>query len=218
MFEDTNRRETRVIIRQSRLKGEDRCAIRGLSRRCYGRFVDPAQPLLLLDCLLFFIHPYTATHHNITLGVSPVVRGCLYQVFCRDQALATFGFQRMCHPPGIWEFIDKTYPQNARTHIVILCRGWLNKIGSWGSRYFGFTLILQIPGSFRGESTRWRIPAQVLDLFSDLIAYRTSDDKLIRAVVLFAPTCQIILLPLVHDLAELSILGFVSLLFLIRCE
>ena len=115
----------------------------------------------------------------------------------------------MCHPPGIRKFVHKAHPQNTRADVVILYAGGTGKVGARRARYFRFLFILHIPGRFGSESAGWRPPAQMLDLFSHLVAYRAGDDQPVGTVMLFTPAGEIILLPLVHDLTEPRILSFV---------
>src|SRR5215213_7370772 len=124
----------------------------------------------------------------------------------------------MRHPPGIRKLVDKTHPQNTGTHRVILYAGGTHEVGSRRPWYFRFLFILHIPGRLGGKSTGWGPSAQMLDLFRHLVAHRASDDQTIGTIVLLPPACEIVLLPLVHDLAQLSILRFITLVFLFLCQ
>src|SRR5512138_3303521 len=120
----------------------------------------------------------------------------------------------MRHPPWVRKLVDKTQRQNTGTDMVILEAGRADKVWARRSRYLRLFFIFYVPWCFGCESTGRRPPAQVLDLFSHFVADRTSDDQPIGPVVLFAPTCEMILLPFVHDLTEFSILRFVLLVLL----
>src|ERR1700752_2529561 len=175
--------------------------------------MHPAQPLILFGSLtgtLLFIGVIRAIfeprpHDGFTKFIDPIPTfKSPPQVRTWKQAITCSRFQWLGNPPLVGDFVYKTKPQDARTYLEIVPAFRFYKIRTWASfSFLGFIILgfsAHVPAGLLGQPGRAVMPAQVLDVLGNFVAYRAGDDKSVGAVMLLTPAGNIFF-PFFHDLA-----------------